>query len=180
MQRNIKPFLTVAAGIYILFAVTGCSSGPDNTRPAYDRYQFDQRVIDKLPVYDSLAAAIISKLTLFQQLNGNDSNIAFRYMPRSTESQVFKRLPPEAGTRIDELFVQLGKDFVYGFDAFSDSSIKIYIRKNSADSLKLDIEENLSYYPAGINMRQREFPIKDSILNKHWQYWVRFSSRGLF
>lgn len=180
MLQNIKPFLIVAIGLSVLFAATNCNSGPDNTRPAYNRYQFDQRVIDKLPDYDSLASAIINKLTLFKQLNGNDSNIAFRYMPTSTESQVFKRLPPEAGTQIDELFTKLGKDFVYGFDAFSDSSIKIYVRRNSVDSMKLDIEENLSYYPTGLNMRQREFPIKDSILNKHWQYWARFSKKGLF
>lgn len=180
MLQDIKPFLIVAIGLLILFAATNCNSGPDNTKPAYDRYRFDQRVIDKLPTYDSLASAIINKLALFKQLNGNDSNIAFRFMPASTESQVFKRLPPEADTQIDELFARLGKDFVYGFDAFSDSSVKIYIRRSSVDSMKLDIEENLSYYPAGLTMRQREFPIKDSILNTHWQYWARFSKQDLF
>lgn len=180
MLQNVKLFLITAVGLCTLFAATGCDSGPDKTRPAYENYQFNQKVIDRLPAYDSLAAVILKRLPLLRQINGNDSNTIFRYMPESTESEVFKRLPGEAGTEMDEQFSKLGKGFIYGFDVFSDSSIKIYVRKTSVDSMKLDIEENLSYYPAGINMRQREFPIKDSILNKHWQYWASFNRRGLF
>ena len=96
------------------------------------------------------------------------------------ETEVFKRLPPKAGVDIDPYFTKPGKNFIYGFDVFKDSTIKIYIRSSTSDTAQLDIEENLSYYPAGSNMRRREFPVKDTILNKHWQYWARFSKQRLF
>jgi hypothetical protein len=158
----------------------GCDSGPDNTKPVYDAYRFDQKVIEQLPVYDSLAVAILKKLPLFYILNGNDSNQAFRYSPASTESEVFKRLPTEAGTDIDRHFTQLGTNFIQGFDVFHDSTIKIYIRTLPRDSSKVNIDEHLSYYPDGTKMKQREFPFKDTILNNRWQYWARFSKPEFF
>jgi hypothetical protein len=165
---------------FFLMAVCSCDSGPDNTRPVYNAYRFDQKVIEKLPVYDSLAVAVLKKLSLLRSLNGADSNHAFRYSPASAEPEVFKRLPPEAGTDIDRFFTLLGSNFIAGFDAFHDSTIKIYIRTLPPDSSKINTEEHLSYYPAGTKMKQREFPFKDTVLNDRWQYWVRFSRREFF
>ena len=101
-------------------------------------------------------------------------------MPLSNEADVFTKLPPEAATKIDQYFTKLGKDFIDGFDVFKDSTIKIYIRSSPSETSQVDIEENLSYYPNGSNILRREFPVKDTILNKHWQYWIRFNKRGLF
>jgi hypothetical protein len=179
MRKTFRHFL-ICTVVLILFAAGGCDEGPDNTRPAYDRYQFDENVIAKLPAYDSLASAILKELSLLRSLNGSDSQQAFRYSPSSTESEVFKRLPPEAGTDIDRFFNQLGPNFIQGFDAFHDSTIKIYVRTLPPDTSKVNIEEHLSYYPAGAKMKQRKFPFKDSVLNDHWQYWVRFRKQSLF
>lgn len=180
MKKTIKICFIGSAALFFLIVTGGCDSGPDNTRPVYDAYRFDQKVIEKLPVYDSLAVAILKKLPLFHILNGNDSNQAFRYSPLSDESAVFKRLPPEAGTDIDRYFTQLGTNFIKGFDVFHDSTIKIYIRTVPPGSSKVNIEEHLSYYPAGTKMKQRDFPFKDTILNDRWQYWARFSKPELF
>ncbi|MBK6381399.1 MAG: hypothetical protein IPF72_17685 [Chitinophagaceae bacterium] len=45
---------------------------------------------------------------------------------------------------------------------------------------KVDVQENLSYYPAGKSIRQREYPSKDTVLNTNWQYWARFDNPGFF
>jgi hypothetical protein len=101
-------------------------------------------------------------------------------LPLSDQDDVFKKLQPEVAPSIEPYFIKLEKDFIYGFDVFKDSTIKIYIRKSPSEKSQVDIEENLSYYPVRSNMRRREFPDKDTILNEHWQYWSRFNKRGLF
>jgi len=117
---------------------------------------------------------------LLKAIDTNEAYQAFRYMPASFETGVFARLPPEAGTKIGQYYTALGTNFIAGFDLFKDSTIKIYIRRLTADTAMLDIEENLSYYPAGKNIRPREFPVKDTVLNRNWQYWIWFNERGLF
>lgn len=179
LQKATNPFLAGCI-LLMLLAGPGCSPGADNTKPGFDQFQFDQRVIDKLPLYDSLAAAILQKLPLFIALNGNDSNAIFSYLPQSLRPEVFKRLPAEAGTAIDDYFARLGQDFVYGFDVFTDSSIKIYVRERRNDSLNILVQENLSFYPEGTGMKQRKFPVKDTALNNRWQYWVRVSKPEFF
>jgi hypothetical protein len=164
-----------------LYLATGCRSGSEEVSADYKRYKFDEKVIEKLPVYDSLVSAILEKSLFFQQnINENDSYRAYKYMPLSDQAGVFNKLPQEVAPKIDLYFNKLGKDFIYGFDVFKDSTIKIYIRNNPSEELQVDIEENLSYYPAGSNIRRRELPVIDTILNEHWQYWTRFKNRGLF
>ncbi len=181
MLQIFKTLLTRALLLLFMYTATGCHSDTEAVQSAYNNYKFDPQVIEKLPVYDSLAAAILEKHTVFQAyLDANDASQAFRYMPASTDAEVFKKLPQEIGTGIDLYFTKLGTNFIYGFDLFKDSSIKIYVRSRKAETGKVDIEENLSYYPEGGKMRQREFPSKDSILNKRWQYWARVNEQGLF
>jgi len=161
-----------------LFAA-GCKT-ENKALTAYKAYSFDTTVINRLPLYDSLAAAISGKIQLIHSfIHDNDSYHAFRYMPASKDDEVFKKMPPEAGMDIDRYFNELGKDHIYAFDVFKDSSIKIYIRNRTLEG-KVEMQENLSYYPAGRQIRPREYPVKDSILNTHWQYWVRFDNPGFF
>lgn len=138
-------------------------------------------MMERLPDYDSLVSAILEKFDVFQtDISKKDAYKSSRYMPGSFEEGVFNKLPMEAGTRIDQYFTKLGKDLIYGFDVFRDSTIKIYIRSYPLEKTSIDIDENLSYYPAGARMQKREYPVKDTILNNHWQYWVRFDKQGLF
>jgi hypothetical protein len=164
-----------------LYLATGCHSDTEEVSADYKHYKFDPKVIEKLPVYDSLVSAILEKSFFFQQhINENESYRAFRYMPLSHQTDMFNKLPREVAPKIDLYFTKLGKDFIYGFDFFKDSTIKIYIRTNPSEESEIDIEENLSYYPVRSNIRRREFPVKDSILDEHWQYWTRFTKRSLF
>jgi hypothetical protein len=34
--------------------------------------------------------------------------------------------------------------------------------------------ERISYYPSGKNIPKRAFPIKDTVLDSRWQYWIAF------
>jgi hypothetical protein len=164
-----------------LYLATGCHLDSEKVSADYTSYKFDPKVIEKLPIYDSLVSAILENALFFQQhINENDSYRAYKYMPLSDQTDVFRKLPQEVAPKIDPYFTQLGKDFIYGFDVFKDSTIKIYIRNHPSEELQADIEENLSYYPVRSNIRRRELPVKDTILNEHWQYWTRFNKRGLF
>lgn len=164
----------------MIYLAAGCHSNTDKVS-AYDNYKFDPKVIENLPVYDSLIFAIMEKFSLFQQnIDKNDAYQVYRYVPGSYEPGAFKKLLKEPGPMIDYYFAKLGKDLIYRFDVFRDSTIKIYIRYTPYEAGLVDIEENLSYYPVEGTMQQRTFPAKDTVLTKHWQYWMRVNTRRLF
>lgn len=167
--------------IILLSVFCGCTPKSNKIIPAYTSYKFDNKVIEKLPAYDSLAAAILKEIQLFQvNVIEGDDYYAFRYMPTSDDPDVHKKLPDQIETNFSQYLSNIGNDFIYGFDVFKDSSIKIYIRKRTINSTKVEIEENLSYYPAGNSKKQRAYPVKDTVLNKHWQYWTRFDTPDFF
>ena len=180
MQYPIHRFLIQLSLVIFLFAITGCDT-EEEVKEEYDKYTFDPQVISKLPLYDSLATAIIENFPAFQKyINADDSYRSFRYMPFVTDDpDVYIKLPKAAAPNIDPHFNRLGKDFIYGFDIFKDSSIKFFVRTKYVSKSQIDINENLSYFATG-NMRRRKFPEKDSVLNNHWQYWIQFSKRDLF
>lgn len=179
MTQIISRFFTGSSLLLLLFT-TGCKTKSDSIIPAFNDYKFDTRVIEKLPLYDSLAAAISGKIQLFHKhIDADASYQAFRYMPASTEDEVFKILPPDIGIDMDQYFNKLGKDFIIAFDVFKDSSIKIYIRRSTSKA-EVDMMENLSYFPGNAKIHRRDYPIKDTVLNPHWLYWVRFDKGGLF
>ena len=181
-MRNLShSVLSRLAILLFLYSSTACHSNSKDVSSVYKNYKFDPNVIEKLPLYDSLASAILEKLSFFQQhMDLNESYHAYRYLPLSDQADVFKKLHSEVAPEIEPYFTQLEKDFIYGFDVFKDSTIKIYIWRSPSEKSQIDIEENLSWYPAGTNIRRREFPDKDTILNEHWQYWFRINKPGLF
>jgi hypothetical protein len=173
-------FFTATLLLLFVYLLPGCSGYDKKMMSVYNNYPFDTAVIHQLPLYDSLATAIGQKLpVLLQQIDTGESYRAFRYRPASYEQGVFNQLPKEAGSTIGHWFTALGKNIV-AFDFFKDSTIMISIRRLNSDTTTLGIEENLSFYPAGKTMRPREFPIKDTVLNARWQYWIRFIKPGIF
>jgi hypothetical protein len=163
----------------LLFFITSCKT-ENKALTAYKNYTFDTAVINKLPLYDSLASAISAKMPLIHKhIHDDDSYHAFRYMPASKQAEVLSKLPLELGTDIERYFSKAGSGFIYAFDVFKDSTIKIYVRRHKADK-GVDVLENLSYYPVVKKIQHRDYPIKDTILNTHWQYWVRFDNESFF
>lgn len=180
MPYLFRKFLIVFSMVIFLFTVAGCDTGEKAVREEYNNYKFDQQVIDKLPLYDSLVSSIIGNFPEFAKfIKDKDSYRSFRYIPASEDPDVFIKLPPAAEPKITPYYNRIGKEFISGFDVFKDSSIKIHVRKRLSQETEVDIVENLSYYSGG-NIRERIFPEKDTALNKNWQYWAWFGKRGLF
>lgn len=167
--------------VMLLFVTAGCHFAPEEVPDDFTRYPFDKQVIEKIPVYDSLANAILENYPYFQKhMNLNESYHAYKYRPGSDQADVYSHLPPEITAGIDDYFSKLGKEFIHGFDVFEDSTIKLYVRNSLSELGQGTIEENLSFYPLQSQMRRRELPVKDTILDEHWQYWIRFNKRRLF
>ncbi len=167
--------------ILCLLLTFSCGPGAKEINFDISSYQYDTQVIKHLPVYDSLVVTILENYPAFQHLIKEDESYrAYRYMPYSDSSDLFKIIPKLGAIKINTYFTQMGKNRIYGFDLFKDSTIKIYIRKVLSEKDQVFVSENLSYYPTGTNIRRREFPIKDTLLNKNWLYWIRFDKPDLF
>lgn len=172
MYRHPSAFFSL---LCFLCLSIGCNLDSKEIKPAYQRYKFDTGILNKIPIYDSLASAILAHFSFFQKhINEQDSYRSYKYRPAPGEADVYNHFPPGITPKINQYYSRLGKGFIYGFDVFSDSSIKIYVKKKHLDTLQIDILENLSYYPSGSKMQARAFPVKDTILNEHWQYWIFF------
>lgn len=160
-----------------LLAVSSCSTDEKDLKPAFDEFKFDTAIITRIPLYDSLTTVILKRYDFFQKYySGKDSGRSFSYRPMSFDGGTDK-LPADLIADLKRCNAKLGDNFFDGFDIFKDSTIKIYVRRGQSES-GVEIVENLSYYPEGVKIRQRDFPVKDTILNKHWQYWVLFFKPG--
>ena len=167
--------------ILCLLLTVSCGPGAKETSFDLSSYQYDKQVINLLPVYDSLVVTILENYPSLQHLIKEDESYrAYRYMSYTDSSDLFKIIPRLGATTINEYFTQLGKNFIYGFDLFKDSTIKIYIRKVLSEKDQVFVSENLSFYPTGTKIRRREFPIKATLLNKNWLYWIRLDKPDLF
>jgi hypothetical protein len=175
LSRNL---LTILSLLFFLFTVAACDHGEKEVKAEFAAYKFDQQVIDKLPLYDSLVAVIIQNFPAFGKfITGDDGNRSFLYIPSTQEPDIFIKLPPAAASKVSPYFDRPGKDFIYGFEIFRDSTIKILVRTRLTEKTKVDITESMSYYPGG-KIRRREFPDKDTLLNTNWQYWARFNKHS--
>jgi hypothetical protein len=167
--------------LLLLIFMSGCTANKKEINHALDTYSFDQNVIDKLPVYDSLARYLLQEMSpLFQAIGSNEGYQAFRYLPAYNETGMFNKLPNEIKVRINDYFTQLGNNYIYGIDVFKDSSIKIHVRLSEGTKALVNMNENLSYLPEGKTHRKRQFPDRDTILTPRWQYWVRVDEQEFF
>jgi len=137
--------------LLFLSEIFGChTSTPEAITSKKRDYQFDSTVIQQLPLYDSLATEILAHFPYYQKfINEQDSYRAFRYHPYSEYADVHKELAPDIAPGIQRIFQKLGKDHIRAFDVFGDSTIKINIRYLEDVEVRVDKEENLSYFPLG-------------------------------
>lgn len=181
MRYRLYKLQTLSFLLLLTAMTAGCHADSNEVSAVFYNYRFDPRVINSLPLYDSLLSSIEKNMGVFQKnIDPNDSYKSFRYKPGSAESGVFNVLPKEAGPEIEYYFSKLGKDLIYRFDVFTDSTIKIYISNRPSSLNGIYVEENLSYFPAEASITKKTFPAKDTLLNRHCQYWMRVSERRFF
>jgi hypothetical protein len=136
-------------------------------------------VIAKLSVYDSLGRSILKHYTaIYKPTKGEPSYV---YIDYQDGDEIYKDLPQDEAARIKGYITQLGRDFFYGFDLYKDSTMKIYVRDTVIKEYNMEISERLSFFPLGTdNVKRRDFPSRDTVLNRNWHYWMRFDDEGLF
>lgn len=169
--------MKILSALLLLFAIISCNSREDEISYDIHGYRYDPEVINKLPLYDSLVNVLIASYSSIQKQFKEDE--AYYHYKLSSDKELFEKLPRENAAKINEYFSRLGHNFIYSFQLFKDSSIKIFVRNTYLQNHQLDVGERLSYYPTGTGIRKRKYPYKDTQLNKHWQYWISFDKRGL-
>ena len=145
----------------------------------YKKHPFDQQVIAKLPIYDSLGRSIIKNYAAIYKPTKNEPS--YVYIDYQDGNEIYQDLTPDEAAKIRSYINQLGRNFFYGFDLYKDSTMKIYIRDTVLTSYHMDINERLSFFPKGNDsLKKRDFPSRDTVLNSNWHYWIRFDDEGLF
>ena len=156
--------------------MAGCRT--DNVNTHFQNHGFDKEVMKKLPLYDSLASVLLENYPSIQPHTNRDNY--YRYIPAEDGNDLYRVLPKAGAEKVKQYLTQLGTNCIYGFEIFKDSTIKILIRDTYLQADHLSIRERLSFYPPGSSIRKREFPVKDTTLNKNWQYWIWFDEDDLF
>jgi len=145
----------------------------------YKHHPFDQNVIAKLPIYDSLARSIVKHYAaIYKPTKGEPSYV---YIDYQDGDEIYKDLQPDEAARIKSLISQLGRDFFFGFDLYKDTTMKIYVKDSYIKESRMEMWERLSFFPEGSDsLKKRDFPSRDTMLNRNWHYWIRFDNEGLF
>src|SRR5262245_37554287 len=163
----------------IVFLILSISCRSKFSTFDFKNYAYDKQVIEKLPVYDSLATVLLKHYSSIDTFIKTQSS--YSYIPSEDGNDLFKHFPREGATKIRKYMTQIGDSLIYGFQVYKDSTIKIRIKEIYIQSYRLAIMERLSFYPTGNGIKRREYPDKDTLLNKNWQYWIAFDDReGLF
>ena len=68
MLYFFRQFLARLSLLLFLYISTGCHSKSEEVSAVYKSYKFDPKVIEKLPIYDSLASAILEKFLFFNNI----------------------------------------------------------------------------------------------------------------
>ena len=155
--------------ILFLFLAISCREGSN-----YDiaKYKFDNKVIEKIPMYDSLVKLIIANFPSIKQ--HLKDNAAFEWEPYWDSVILYQKFPKDAALQIDRTYHQIGDNFIYAFHVFRDSSVRISVREYYDKKDQAVVREYLSYSPNGARKKERDSKFRDTIVNTNWLYWVMF------
>ena len=145
-------------------------------------HKFDQRVINSLPLYDSLRSIIIANYDSFRLSDGKNSfSYLYTFDTLHTDSAYNnKDLPPTVYSKTVQLFGKIGSDNIFGFTLSKDSTIEFLIRNTHLSEYFLDVRERLSWYNNSGRIQSSSFPLKDTILGDNWQYLIWYDKRSKF
>jgi hypothetical protein len=163
--------------LLLLFITVSCRS--KFSKFDFKNYKYDKQVIQKLPIYDSLVSVILKNYSSIEPYIKTQSS--YSYIPLQHGNDLYKQFPREAAVKIRKYLNQIGDSLVSQFEVYKDSTIKFHIKDIFIQSYHITIMERLSYYPTGNGIKRRQYPDKDTLLKKNWQYWIAFDERvGVF
>jgi hypothetical protein len=158
-----------------------CRNSKDFTAD-FQNHKFDVSVIEALPLYDTLRQIIVSNYDSFQLTNANycfNYNYTFDSADRKrghSTSDMPKILYP----KVLELFKTIGRDRIFGFSVCKDTTVEMFIINRHLTKYVLDVRERLKWYPSSSSIKNKSFPIKDTVLSDRWQYSVWYDKRSEF
>ncbi|HUC83022.1 MAG TPA: hypothetical protein VMR70_19090 [Flavisolibacter sp.] len=156
----------------LLLCVLAAACGSGKKDFDHKSHPFDPEVIAKLPLYDSISSVLLQNFSALQ--NEIKEHASFDYSFSGTAAAFNPKLPNDALQKIRTYQARLGEDFLFEFSVYKDSTIKYSVRDRELKDQGVTVRERLSYLPNGGTMQRRNPPNKDTILNRNWQYWIRF------
>ena len=170
------------AKFLLLFAciiVLSCISSTDFKKD-FDEQQFDQAIVDKLPLFDTLRQLIVSN---YDSFNFTGMNNDYTYIHNfDTSSYIIREIPDQVYPIAGQLFHKIGMYNIFGFTLSRDSSLKFLIRTSRLTNHDIKVQESLNWYTTPNKIKRSNFPVKDTILNDNWKYeiWFNEKKRPLF
>ena len=161
------------AAILTILLLYGCKS--KYSKYDFKNHKFDVQVIERLPLFDSLGWVLVQYYPSIEQHFKN--GMRFQYITAHDGNDLYKAYPKEGADKIKGLLNNIGGQYIYGFEVFKDTTMKFLISDTYIQEYNIDISERLSFFPNTDSIKHKEPPTKDTILNKHWQYWIQFDER---
>lgn len=178
-MSNKQIHALVYCSIFLLMVLLGCQGQQQKWKALYQNHPFDKTVAGKLNQYDSLVTIILQNHPTF--IPARNQRASYRFQPGEEDAYYTHPIPDSLKQQIRFWFDKIGADYIAAFDTYQDSTVRLHIRRKWAEHTAVEIQEFLSYYPIDTMPKKiRTFPEKDTMLNKHWQYWIRFSKGDFF
>lgn len=166
--------------LFFLFLFVSCSR-LTNYKKELKAHPFNQEVINKLALFDSLRLQILANYNslYFEDkpdpyFNTNGPKYYYNYMPTSTD---LRGLPEQLYQNILPIIDKIGEDLFDGFTILKDSSIVFWISSyKDSENNDLKVKEYLEWDPDS-KLTIETYPRKDTILNKNWKLQIWYDQK---
>lgn len=167
------------AFLLFTFFLFSCRNSKD-FKSDFEAHNFDDKVIQNLPQYDTLRQIIFKRFDSFRLSNSKTYFTYIYNFDTATHISGYSNtaIPKAIYSQTIQLFERIGRDNLFGFTIYKDSTVEFLIRNTHLKKYYLDFRERLYWYPKTINISTTKFPIKDTILNERWQYMIWYDKRA--
>ncbi len=173
--------------LLLLLLIAGCKHSM-TTSAELEKHSFDQAVINKLPLYDSIRQILLDNYDSIS-FTATGGDFLYNYYGDSGESRY---IPKQYENRIFELCNKIGKDNITNFTLTGDSLLTFTIRNErvTMHDPTETITENLYWLSNeskryslqnGVMTRDTINTVaKDTMLGHDWKYEISHWKRGGF
>jgi hypothetical protein len=173
--------IKILTPLLFLSTILGCKNSKDYKND-FEKHKFDATVINNLPLYDKLRQIVLNSFDSFYLSNTkNDFTYIYNF---DTSTEISGRsnsdVPETIYPKTIQLFKRIGKENIFGFTIYKDSTFEILIRNTHLTQYFLDVRERIYWYPNTNKIGKTKFPVKDTLLTDKWQYQIWFDKRAEF